>query len=291
MAQAYQTPCAADVRPTAAQASTEPTRCLDLATHGFHDDLAPGVPRLSCRGAHWRRHTLWCRLGRLKACRRQRMMPLALRGHVGIAPSVRQRWRGCLTVRPPVQGRHARVRSARRTTRALHACIGQRGQRRPGQRRRLWFVVGRVGPLTGPDALTRPVSTGWRMPTVLPAWVLGGQARQLGSGAMGLRCVLRGLCSRLGRFASPWRTRPPPRGLAVRCRLRLGLSPAPGRLDRGSTSRTAGPRGGSCVPATASQRGLIGLVLLRGVRHQRLDGLTQACHGCLPLSVAHRLVP
>src|SRR2546427_11396516 len=44
--QTDQTPCATDVLHATQQEAAEPPRFFALATHGFHNDLAPGVQRL-----------------------------------------------------------------------------------------------------------------------------------------------------------------------------------------------------------------------------------------------------
>src|SRR6266478_2440362 len=90
MREAYQTPCATDLRQPASQEATESTCCLDLTKHGFHNDLAPGVQRLSFRRPHFCRHALFRRGGWSARLGLRAMMPLTPRCYVRIESSVLQ---------------------------------------------------------------------------------------------------------------------------------------------------------------------------------------------------------
>jgi len=270
MRQAYQTPCATDLLQTTQQEATEPTDFFELTKHRFHDDLAPGVSCLACRRPHFRGHPL-LRRGRCVARLGLRgMVRLAPRGPGGITPSVLQCLCGCLTVIAVIQRRRDGVGLARLVLGGLNTGLGQGGERGVGHRHGLLFVVRRIGHVTGQDDLTRPVHTGWRIATVLPAFVMGWQDRQLGVGDIGLRFVLRGLFHRLGRFASALRACP----LALRfgggslLALRLGfrfgldLSPWQSGFNRGQALLTARQLSGSLLASTAPQHRVFRFVLL-----------------------------
>src|SRR5207247_9509516 len=114
-----------------------------------------------------------------------------------------------------------------------------------------------------------------RVAAVLPAFVIGLHNMQLRVGKIALRFVRRGICHRLGRFASAFLACP----LALRLRLgatltlgvrvRLGprLQPLHGRLNRGQAVLAARQLGGQVIASTASQGGLLCLVLLVGLGH------------------------
>ena len=59
MGHTHQPPLTTDVVQAAQQESTEPTRFLDLAKHGFDDDLPPGIQRFPFRGPHFRCHAFF----------------------------------------------------------------------------------------------------------------------------------------------------------------------------------------------------------------------------------------
>src|SRR2546423_8666691 len=98
MGQAHETPFTTDVLQPAQQEATEPTRFFDLAKDWLDDDLASGVQRAPCRGAHFRCHALLRRggCGARLGCRL--VVLLAPRGYGGCKPPVLHRLPGSLPV-------------------------------------------------------------------------------------------------------------------------------------------------------------------------------------------------
>src|SRR5258706_11386169 len=87
MAQAHEAPFPADFLQPSEQKAPKPTRFLDLAKHGFHDDLAPGVQRLAVRRPHFCRHALFRRGGWRPRLGLRAMMPLTPPRDVSIQSS------------------------------------------------------------------------------------------------------------------------------------------------------------------------------------------------------------
>ena len=141
MRQADQTPFATDVRQATQQEAAEPTCFFDLAKHGFHDDLAPGVQRLPSRRPYFRGHALLRCGRRLRHERLRIMVTLAPSGDVRIEPSGRERLHRRFTVIAIIQGRRDGLYGARCVLGVLKTRLGQGGQRRLGDRLGLLFVV------------------------------------------------------------------------------------------------------------------------------------------------------
>ena len=171
MAQAHEAPFPADFLQPSEQKAPKPTRFLDLAKHGFHDDLAPGVQRLAVRRPHFCRHALFRRGGWSARLGLRAMMPLTPRGDVRIESSVLQCLHRRLAVITIVQGRRDRLGRARLVLWERNTRLGQGRQRRLSHRLPLLFVVRRIGDVTGQDDLTGRVHTDLRVAAVLPAFV------------------------------------------------------------------------------------------------------------------------
>src|SRR5262249_9803654 len=268
-----------DVLQPTQQKATEPTRFFDLAKYWLDDDLASGVQRAPCRGAHFRCHAL-LRRGRCGARLGFRLVVLlAPPGDVGVNPAALQRLHGSLAVIAIIQGRRDQEDVPRGILGRLYASLRQDGQGRLRQRYRLLFVIRRVGDVTGQDDLIRPVHAGLRVATVIPPLVVGTHDMQLWVRKTQLGFVVGGLLNGGGACAATLLPSLSPLGLrfgstctlGLRFRLRLRFQPSHRFLNFGYAVLAARQLGGQFIPAPAAQRGLLRLVLLVGRRHQGLN--------------------
>jgi hypothetical protein len=203
MGHTHQPPLTTDAGQAAQQEPTDTPSFFALTTHWFHDALAPRVYGTPCRCPPCRRQPLLRGGEPGRALGLQAMVSWTLRCQVRITPQVLHSGSRSRAVRAALRGGRHFLYGARGVRGGRPAGLRQGRPRQRRQGRRLLFVVRRSGDVTRHDDWVSRIATRLGIAAILPAFGVGPPAVQLGTGDIGLRCVVWRLVHGFGRFAAP----------------------------------------------------------------------------------------